>query len=34
VAIVDHELPVANDTMQQTIQAANKNIVGFKIFKP
>ena len=31
VAIVDHELPEAKETIAQMIHAANRNIFGFRI---
>ena len=34
VAIVDHELPEAMDTIAQIMQEANKKISGFNIFSP
>ena len=34
VAIVDHELPEARDTIEQIIHAATKNIFGLMICKP
>ena len=34
VAMVDHELPDANETIAQIIQDAKRKISGFKIFNP
>ncbi len=34
VAMVDHELPVATETIAHIIHAATKKIVGFNICRP
>ena len=34
VAMVDHELPDASETMAQIKQLANRKILGFSNFKP
>ena len=34
VAIVVHELPVASEIIALTMQAANRNMVGFNILSP